>query len=317
MLEQELHKGCIPDKIDERDYKYEDVLGAGVLVSDEEWKQGYNVETVLNFKLPIKNQFQSESCVGQGWSYYKAVLDKVETKIYNEDSAKSIYSQINLGYLQGAQIRDGATLLTTWGVAPENLVKSYRDNGTTDENWMIDKTWKTPIIDNAAKILQAKEYRLISGFGIDVFARAIKDNYGVVGGVVGTNNGTWLSLEPQPPLDTTPQSQTWGHCLYFCGFGIDEKGKYLLTPNSWGDLGGLQKIRENYFTNNNRWIFNPWTLVDKSNNNDMIFQKEVGKPAIYLIDLVKMTKTLIVDMPTFNAFDGQFAEVSRIYYTYN
>jgi hypothetical protein len=105
---------------------------------------------------------------------------------------------------------------------------------------------------------------------MDLFAMAIRDNYGIVGGIFGSNNGTWSTNEPKPPVS----GSQWGHCIYFGKFGTDELGRYIATPNSWGTRGndslhpdGWQKLREDYF--NAKYMFNPWTLVDKTNVIEM------------------------------------------------
>jgi hypothetical protein len=265
--------------------------------------------------LPIKNQFNSYSCVGQAWAYYLGLLNAKETGVYSEASAKAIYSQISLGFAQGAYIRDGAKLAVSWGEVMEKIIKSYKPDGTTDEEFMMDKSWLTPEITEMAKILQAKEYRLITGMGIDYFARAIKDGFGMVAGIEGINNGTWFGEEPDPPTLTTPQNSLWGHALFFGKFGVDEKGKYIATPNSWGNRNPntWQKFRENWFANDNRWVFNPWTLVDKSNNNFMItFKKLANEPHIWVCNEEKKTRCMMIDMPTLIFFQDSFETVANL-----
>ena len=266
--EKFLYKGAVRDKYDPRDKKYEEVLGASVPFTEEDWKKGFDVEQELNFKLPIKNQQKTLSCVGQSYSYYVAILNLVETVLYDEVSAKAIYSQIVLPG-GGARFRDGAELVVNFGAVAERIIRSYRDNGSTDEPFMVDKTWITPEIVKIAKVLQAKEQRSIMGYSMDIYAQAIRDNWGVVGGVEGANNGTWMSNEPKPP----EKFHEWAHALYFGKYGIDEKGKYIATPNSWGARktdalhpDGWQKLREEWFANQGRWIFSPWTLIDKPNS---------------------------------------------------
>lgn len=256
--------GAVKDLPDSRDYRYEPIAAGSAPV---DWAKGYDVEKELNIKLPIKDQDGSSSCVGQGWAYYGAVLNTVETGVYDEQSAKAIYSQISLGPNRGAYIRDGATLFTDWGSIEEHRVSSYENGNPPTEQFMLDRTWKTPMIDKIADMFKAKDYRtFLAAQHMDMFAQAIRDNYGVVGGMEGTNNGTWSSNEPQPPTNRAD----WAHCVYFGKFGIDEKGKYIATPNSWGTRGidklhpdGWQKIRENWFKS--VWMFNPWTLVDREN----------------------------------------------------
>jgi len=256
--------GALPDPTDLRDYSYDDIVGIGEPV---DWNKGYDVEKELNIKIPFKSQGVSASCVGQGVSYYTAILNAVETKAYDEVSAKAIYSLIELGLAQGgAYIRDGMKLIVDYGALFEKIISSYNNGEPPSEAFMKDKTWKNPAMDLLAKILQAKEYRVINSIdSMEAFAMAIRDNYGIVGGVSGENNGTWSTNEPKAG------KHVWGHCLYWGKFGTDELGRYIASPNSWGTRGsndrlhpdGWQKFREDWFRNNN--MFNPWTLVDKSN----------------------------------------------------
>ena len=317
-LEEQLGHGCERQPEDERDFIFEKTLGAGVVMTDEEWKQGYDIEKEIGFKLPIKNQMTSYSCNGQAWSYYVAVLNAIETGKLDIVSAKAIYSKITLGYGLGSYLRDGGKLVTEFGALLENIVKSHKPDGTTDETWMIDTACITPEITEMAKILQAKEYRTIKGLGIDYFARAIKDGKGMVAGVEGTNNGTWSTNEPKRPVDDTPQGQLWGHALFFGKFGIDEKGKYISTPNSWGtrnEIDGLhpddwQKLREDWFENNNRWVFNPWTLLDAPNNKNMFtFKKLKGDKNIWICNEAKKTREVFLDMVSMVFFTDTFEEV--------
>ena len=301
--------GCLPDPIDERDYIYQP-MGAGIPVVD--WEKGYDIESIVG-KINPKNQFGSYSCVGQATSYYTSVLERLETGKKDEVSAKAVYSQISLGNNQGAYLRDGMKLIQEWGAVFENIVKSYKADGTTDETFMMDKTWKTPEVDKLAKVLQAKDYRLITGIGIDIFAQAIKDGYGALIGVNGTNNGTWTSEFPQPPTLSTPQNALWGHALYAGKFKMINGKKYIGVINSWGNIGnnGWQWLGEEWFADEGRWIFNPWTLIDSSNNKNML-KKETGKPHVYFTNDKTMTKVMVVDMETLNALGGEFMEVETL-----
>lgn len=262
---QILGTGAVRDPLDIRDYRYEKVAAAGEPV---DWEKGFDVEKKLNITIPIKNQDGSGSCVGQGWAYYGSVLNAAEVGFYEEQSAKAIYSQIELG-LQGggAYVRDGAKLFVNWGSIQESKVPSYENGEPPQELFMKEKIWKTPEITELADIFKAKEYRTFSAAqNMELFAQAIKDNHGVVGGVEGSNNGTWKSNEPKPPVN----KGEWGHCLYWGKFGIDSKGKFIATPNSWGlrekdslHPDGWQKLREDWFEST--FMFNPWTLTDKPN----------------------------------------------------
>lgn len=267
-----IYTGAVREEQKEKDYIYE-ALGSAPL-TQEEWEKGYDVEKELGLTIPFKNQQSSYSCVGQAWSIYWAVKNAIKTGRLDIISAKAIYSKISLGYARGAYIRDGGKLLTEYGALPEELVKSFRDNGLTDESFMIDKSWETEALIEMASNLKAEDYYLVTGLGIDAFARAIKDGKGMVAGVEGNNNGTWSSNEPKRPADNTPQNDTWGHALFFGKFGIDEKGKYIATPNSWGTRNqkdklhpdDWQKLREDWFINSNRYMFNPWIAIPKTKN---------------------------------------------------
>jgi len=255
--------GAIPDPIDLRDRSYDSIAMAGEPV---DWNAGYDIEEELDFELPFKNQGSSSSCVGNAWSYYIGILNTIEEGVYKEVSAKSIYSQIFLPG-GGAYIRDGGKLAVNWGAMFETIVSSYDNGKPPKEAFMRDLTWKTHEIEKLAKILQAKEYRVINHVTMDTVAQAIRDNHCVVGGVYIGNSGTWRTAEPKP------STREGGHCLLLGKYGIDEMGKFISTPNSWNNLklkdklhpDGWQKLREDYF--NNTFSFNPWLLRDKPNQD--------------------------------------------------
>ena len=292
LIDGKFYGGAEPDPIDKDAPKYEDKIGLQA-EKDINWGVGFDIRDTLGDDITKKNQFRSLSCVGQAWAYYNWVLNILELiKKYGmslkelkqahpeeveEASAKAIYSQIHLSG-GGAWLIDGAKLICNWGSVTEKVVKSYMSDGTTDEPFMRDTMWKTKQVDGIAKVLQGKEPRVIqASYNIDLMARAIMENSGVVGGVTGSNGHGWGYSEfVTPPVEG---ELTWGHALYFGAFGKDEKGKYIATPNSWGDFinkkwepgkppgYGWQKVYENYFVNNGQWVFNPWTYTDKLNFN--------------------------------------------------
>ena len=122
--EIKLNHWALKDEKDDRDYIFEVGLWAGQVMTDEEWQQWYDVEEVLGIKIPTKDQMSSYSCVGQSGSYYDAIQRAIKSGKYNEESAKAFYSQISVGYGQGAYIRDVVKLITTWGALLETSVKS-------------------------------------------------------------------------------------------------------------------------------------------------------------------------------------------------
>lgn len=275
--ERKFGKGAVVEPIDNRDLIYDNIASGS---EEFDWEKGYDIESDLNIKINFEDQGKSSSCVGQAWSYYGSVIDAKETGVYSKQSAKAIYSQIYLPN-GGAYIREGAKLFVNWGSLPEEIISSYEDGKAPSEDFIRDRDWKTENADTLAEMLKAKEYRgIVASNNIDLFAMAIRDNLGVVSGVNGENNGTWSTLEPKPPTNVK-----WGHALYFGKAGIDKKGKYIATPNSWGDIygGQWQKLREDYFTSGH--MFNPWTLTDKLNNDMGKFRliQQEGEKAVWFV----------------------------------
>jgi hypothetical protein len=275
--------GAKKDKYDDRDYVFE-ALGTPP-VSDVDWEKGFDIEEKLGFKLFPKDQQQSYSCVGQSNAIYSAVK-KVINRLYNDVSAKSIYSLIALGNNQGAYLRDGAKSLADIGALLEKKLPSFDNNGFATETWLTNKDWFTEDIKKEMKALKADDYFRVTTWTIDGFAKAIRDGDGMVAGVVGNNNGTWFSTYPQPPLLTTPQGQLWGHAIYFGKFRIRNGKKELGFLNSWGEqVGekGWQWIGEEWFAENGRWLFNPWLIIynnNMSNNETMRVLKDKNSSAV-------------------------------------
>ncbi len=331
-------QGALKDPQDDRDLIYDQyVLGAAPVEID--WDKGFDIRDTLGADFKFKLQGPSLSCVAQAVSYYvwvKQVLEMMaryglklpELRLQHpqdvdEVSARAIYAQIFLSPQGGAYIRSGMKLIVDWGSVFEHDLPSVNPaTGMEDEAWMRDRSWLNAKISEIAKVLKGQKFMtIVAADNMDLFARAIMENGGVVGGILGQNEHGWNTVNPQPPDDL---SKTWGHGLYYGAFGKDELGKFIATPNSWGNGfrpdptyvwkpgdkpgEGWQKLRADYF--NNTYQFNPWTYTDLRNNeNNMVFKKEAGKPNIFLINEEKKTKTLIIDMPTLDALGGQFEEV--------
>lgn len=262
-----MNTGAKKDKIDDRDYNFE-ALGTPS-ITDVDWEKGFDIEQELGFKIKVKDQQYSYSCVGQSFSYYNAVI-KVINANYNEVSAKSIYSLIAIGNNQGAYLRDGANTLKDNGSLLEKKLPSKDGNGIVSESFITDKSWFNEEVKKEMSLLKVYDYYRITSWTIDGFAKAIRDGKGMVAGVVGHNNGSWRSIYPKPPLETTPQGELWNHAVYFGKFRIKNGKKEIACLNSWGDSigeGGWQWLGEEWFANNGRWLFNPWVLINTNNKN--------------------------------------------------
>jgi len=292
----EFGTGAVPDIRDDRDYEY-DHLALGSASFD--WEKGFDIERELGFRLPVKNQNGSSSCVGQAFASYGHVLNAAEllpvyldkTKDFiDELSAKAVYSQISIGKGKGAYLRDGALNLVKYGANLERDVPSYNDSKPPKEDFMISKSWVTPELYKLARNYQSKEARMIRARNnIDLMAQAIRDGNGLVMGVKGKNNGTWRRAYPVKDANID-----WAHAMYAGKARMIAGRKYIGALNSWGgNVGedGWQWFGEEWFIGN--VMFNPWTLIDKRNINFIHFLDRHGKPRRFPAYMMKSIRYMI------------------------
>lgn len=224
-----------------------------------DWTKGYNVETDLGISIPTKDQGQSGSCGGQASAYYMATLEFLVTKLYEEKSAKSVYS---LGYVKGGGMgeADIEYVLTYDGITPERLVPSIPN----DEMSMTNTSWQTPEITAVEKTAQIEGFTTVSLSSFDAIAEAVRDNHGIIIGLSGQDNGTWLSVHPN-----VPTQDIWRHWLYVYRADLQDGKKAIWFHNSWGnDTGenGRQYITEEYLP----WLFDAFALVDQNSKSKRI-----------------------------------------------
>ncbi len=261
--EEEFGKGAVIDQPDIRDILYEKVAMGG---APFDWAQGYDVEAALGlilkdpvFEIASKNQDGSGSCGGQAWSYEGAALECFATGTYEERSAKFIYSQTFI-LPAGSDGRTNCELVRTQGWARESLCSSYDNGYPPGEAFMQRKSDITPEARADASTAKALVYGN-AGTNIDVIAQAIRDEKGVILGVTGKNNGTWLSAFPKPPDKV--DRDCWNHWLYAGKAKMIDGKKYIGVKNSWGEVGdkGWQWLGEEYFVQ--MFIWSAWTLIFK------------------------------------------------------
>lgn len=269
MQEELLQKGGNVDSHDGRDFllsRYLKIKEGALGSTPFNWDEGYDVEKDLSFKLPLKDQKQSLSCVGQSSSYYKQLYEFYLKRVSKEKSAKSIYSQIFLPY-GGAYLRDAMLLMRdTYGINTEEDVPSYEYGDETSEKFMRDKSWMNETLTSKAKYFMNSDAYRVDLFGMDDFAKAIQTGKGCLMGIIGCNNGTWYSKFPKPPTDNTPQNQLWSHAIVgVAAVKIDGKN-YIKIKQAWGPkVGdqGYQYLGGEWFTEDGKWIFNPWVFCPK------------------------------------------------------
>lgn len=253
--------GGIVDRIDTRDFMWSEV---GFGTAPLNWTKGYDIEQELatrlgqsSFKLPIKDQDGSSSCGGQAWATYHAILEAMATGTFEERSAKYVYAQT---YQKGGGSygRDNANILVNQGVARETVTPSYQAGGPPPENFMTRGEDISLLAREDAKPSVTSSYSQTNGSEIDTIAQAIQNNYGVILGVTGSNNGTWSSPTPIPPKIG---DRVWRHWIYAGKAQLVNGEKTINCLNSWGLVGdnGWQRLNPTYF--NTRLIIDPLTQV--------------------------------------------------------
>lgn len=214
------------------------------------WNEGYHVPIVLK----SKNQQQSSSCGGFATSYYKEVLNYIQNKTLKEISPKFIYSQ---SYVKGGgtSIYGLGNLLVKKGACSEETCPSYP---ATEQNLTRTSDITQEMLNEALND-KAIAYAQITDISIDNIASQLRDNGGLILGVTGQNNGTWLTKFPLSPVNNT---NAWHHWVYACGAEMINGKKYIKIINSWGGIGeaGHQWLGEDYFKKD--WIWCAWTLTE-------------------------------------------------------
>lgn len=290
-MEKETHfqNGAQKDLHDGRDYlftEYIDIKNKSMGETPFDWDKGYDAEKDLGFKLPIKDQKSSLSCVGQASSYYKQIYEYFLKRVSKEKSAKSVYSQIFLPE-GGAFLRDSMLLIKNYGINTEEDVPSYKYGDEVDEKFMRDLSWRTEDYKKKAKYYANSDCYRINKFSMDDFAKAIEIGKGCLMGITGCNNGTWYSKFPKPPTSSTLENQLWNHAVFaVAALKIDGK-KYIKIKQAWGiKVGeeGYQYLGEEWFTENGNWIFNPWVFCPKI----MFTQENLKHATAYTIFIKKI-----------------------------
>lgn len=263
-------KGGIREDIpDPRDFQWGKDIGNGAIPFD--WEKGYDVEQEvsdklgINFKLSVKNQGNSSSCGGQAWAYYGQILDTLNDGVTQEKSAKFIYCQTHVG-TGGSGGRENCSICINQGWGNEADTPSYQSNLPPSEDFITNNDI-TVTARNNAYWDRGLAYANVLDRNVENIATAVRDNHGCIFGITGTNNGTWRSPFPQPPVTF---SNAWNHWIFVGKVKLINSKKYFGIINSWGkEVGedGWQWISEEYITTfilGYPVIFSIWTMVARA-----------------------------------------------------
>ncbi len=275
----DFNPGGLPDKADPRDYEWPEIA-AGLPPFD--WNAGYDIEQVLGRTLPVKSQNGSGSCGGQAWSQYAGVLGAILTGEFKEKSAKYIYAQTFVQPNGGSGGRDNCNVLIKQGCCDESALSSYENGKPPSESYMERyQDVSEPDRENA-KFDRALAYANVP-VAIDAVAQAMSANHGAILLIRGSNNGSWGTSTPKPPVDTDPY--IWSHWIY-CGKARLINGQKTISfINSWGpEVGesGWQTLTEAYFaaqlSGYGQAIWSCWTHVINTHPVPSAFAYNFARP---------------------------------------
>lgn len=262
-----------------------------------DWNIGFEVD-----ELKTKNQGTSGSCGGQAGSY------KMEASFGEEKSAKFLYAPI--AYPGGGSTEpDISNRLMNVGICDESFCVSYKNNKPPTEAFMASKGDITAkAIDNATAKAGKRVYVQRN---IDAIAQAVRDHKGIIIGIYGTNNGTWLSKFPKPPA-TLPDDTMWRHFLFVGKAKMIDGTKYIGVKNSWGDIGedGWQYIDASYMA----YIWTSFSYIETdiqtSFSHKFTTQLKIGNSGE---EVVALQQALKVDgeFPSTQVCTGYFGTVTQ------
>lgn len=184
---------------------------------------------------PKRNQLTQSSCVSYSLAKQLAVDEFSENGEYREMSPRSIYP-FTFVPGGGSNAIVATKLATKQGMTLEHLLKT---DGLTEEAVRKADDYKTDAKQVAFVYKPGSFIECTTDFEtIASILQNFKDEGKkkvVTASVVGTNNGTWLSMMPRPPK---AGEMPWYHRISITDFGLINGRKFLSFDNSWGEECG-------------------------------------------------------------------------------
>jgi hypothetical protein len=218
---------------------------------------------VRNYTQPIKNQFQAGMC---GMELGSQALQQFRNLVlglpFQEFSEISGYSREHMSP-DGMTIGQVADVMAFLGLTLFSEVPTP-NNCTEKQAQSIG--WQAPALLKNALIRAGLDMVSVE-IDIDSIAVAIRDYFFVGFCLGGTNNGTWDSANPQPPVTgTSPQ---WGHFMCSNPNIPVNPEKIIQMYQSWGSgvgNNGVQNFTEDYI--NSGFIYDVFTFVKHTFNTN-------------------------------------------------
>lgn len=206
-------------------------------------------DPMTGFKTyPKRNQGSAGDCVTY-WIAKQVGVDNLAVNgVYRDLSPHSVYPFV-FTKGGGSNTVDVANFVKQNGITLESL---YPSDGLTEEQ-AEDASGYTPDAKIVAQVFKIKDFVLtptdfesIASILYSYQQQGIPKTVGIT--LIGQNNGTVLSMYPQPPQSGNA-NPLWYHKLTVTDFGLINGKKFLSFDNSWGETPGnkgQQFIGEEY-----------------------------------------------------------------------
>ncbi len=186
---------------------------------------------------PKRNQGVQSSCVTYVLAKQIAIDELQEHGVWREFSPRSIYPYVAQKG-GGSNSVDASNLVAKLGMTLEFLLPTdhLTEAEATKDTGYVGDAKQVALIYKPQQIFQsASDFETIASILYAHQQQGIKKGVAVT--IVGTNNGTWLTMYPTPPIKGSSQV-LWAHRILVTDFGLIGGKKYLSFDNSWGENPG-------------------------------------------------------------------------------